>query len=456
MLLLRRKRCWNRLPATSRTTMATTLRATGGSHRCLVSSTNAVAASAAVRTPLSAAERATLRAARKERATQLMQQEQQQQAGTAAAATTGTSSGSSKKASSNLTWSRYVWYLGVAIPTGLIVWGFNDPNSPPAQLAQLLGITNLITEISKPTYDKLLPDWSQIPNVPHDIPVPMTLVLDLENTLVSSTWDRKYGWRHAKRPHVDRFLHELAQYYEIVLYSPSIDGIADPVVTNLDKDGCILHRLYRDATYYHNGVHVKDLKRLNRPLNRMIVIDDDPLEVQFNPENWIPVKPYTDPTDRSDTTLLRLLPFLIEIAREGYDDIPGLLAQYRGMDADQIADEQERRIRNIREMREQRARQGLGGLARGGGHLPPPELVVDEYAPTNMSSTPQLTAKDIAGAAPPTEQETSGFIGWMHRRQKEKEEHQMRKLEKWNEVMLKKQRKRQEEMEKLQQQQKAA
>ena len=385
---------------------------------------------------------------------QQQQQQQQQQAGSAAAAAAAGGTSSSKKASSNLNWSRYVWYLGVAIPTGLIVWGFNDPNSPPAQLAQFMGITKLITEISKPTYDKLLPDWSQIPNVPHDIPVPMTLVLDLENTLVSSTWDRKYGWRHAKRPHVDRFLHELAQYYEIVLYSPSIDGVADPVVTNLDKDGCILHRLYRDATYYHNGVHVKDLKRLNRPLNRMIVIDDDPLEVQFNPENWIPVKPYTDPTDRSDTTLLRLLPFLIEIAREGYDDIPALLAQYRGMDADQIADEQERRIRNIREMREQRARQGLGGLVRGGGHLPSPELVVDEYAPTTtMSSTPQLTAKDIAGAAPPTEQETSGFIGWMHRRQKEKEEHQMRKLEKWNEVMLKKQRKRQEEMEKLQQQQ---
>jgi len=69
-----------------------------------------------------------------------------------------------------------------------------------------------------------------MPNVPHDIPVPHTLVLDLEATLVSSTWDRKYGWRHAKRPGVDRFLMELAQYYEIILYSPSIEGIAGPVV----------------------------------------------------------------------------------------------------------------------------------------------------------------------------------------------------------------------------------
>ena len=66
-----------------------------------------------------------------------------------------------------------------------------------------------------------------MPNVPQDIPVPHTLVLDLEKTLVSSTWDRKYGWRHAKRPGVDKFLLDMAQYYEIVLYSPSIDGVAD-------------------------------------------------------------------------------------------------------------------------------------------------------------------------------------------------------------------------------------
>ena len=111
-----------------------------------------------------------------------------------------------------------------------------------------------------------------MPNVPHDIPIPPTLVLDLENTLVSSTWDRKYGWRHAKRPGVDKFLLDMAQYYEIVLYSASIDAVAEPVVNSLDKQGCIMHRLYRDATYYTNGVHVKDLKRLNRNVKQMVVL----------------------------------------------------------------------------------------------------------------------------------------------------------------------------------------
>jgi len=344
--------------------------------------------------------------------------------------------------------SRWIWYLGLGVPTGLVLWGVSDENSLPARFSRWIGLSGLVQnwtdEFAKPSFDKLLPDWSQLPNVPHDIPVPPTLVLDFENTLVSSTWDRKYGWRHAKRPGVDKFLRELAQYYEIVLYSPSIDGIADPVVTSLDKDGCIMHRLYRDATFYKNGVHVKDLRRLNRSLKRMVVLDDDPLEVQFNPENLIKVKPYTDPTDRTDNTLLRILPFLVEIAREGYSDVPQLLSQYRGMDADQIADEQARRLEELRSRRQQRSQRGLGGLARGGGdNLPEPELppasLSDPYSLAGASPQ-QLTAKDIAGSAPRLEDDAGGgLLGWMHRRQKEKEEHQMRKLEKWNEVMMKKQ-----------------
>lgn len=274
-----------------------------------------------------------------------------------------------------------------------------------------------------------------MPNVPHDIPVPPTLVLDLENTLVSSTWDRKYGWRHAKRPGVDKFLHDMAQYYEIVLYSPSIDGLADPVVTSLDKDGCIMHRLYRDATYYRNGIHVKDLRRLNRNVKRMIVLDDDPAEVCLNPENMIRVKAYTDPTDRTDNTLARIAPFLIELVREGYDDFPAILEQYQGMDADEIADEQEYRIAQFKRDREAISHRGLGGFARGGmiSNLPEPELQPStDYGAYGSRS--QLTAKDLVGAAPPsTSGDEGGFVNWLNTRTQEKEEHRQRKYEKWNE-----------------------
>lgn len=274
-------------------------------------------------------------------------------------------------------------------------------------------------------------------NVPQDIPVPHTLVLDLENTLVSSTWDRRYGWRHAKRPGVDKFLHKLAQYYEIVLYSPSIDAIADPVVTSLDKTGCIMHRLYRESTHYKNGVHVKDLNRLNRNVNRMVVLDDDAEALQFNPDNLIRVKPYEDPSDRTDNTLERITPFLIEIARQGCNDVPSLLRQYRGLDADQIADAYEERIHRFRDNQQRRAQRGLGGLAgRGAQYMPPPEL--SAVREDERGGPPQLTAKDLVGA-PPVPVGGGGMMQFLNQRAQEKEEQNRRKFEKWNEVMMKKQ-----------------
>lgn len=287
-----------------------------------------------------------------------------------------------------------------------------------------------------------------MPNVPHDIPVPHTLVLDLESTLVSSTWDRKYGWRHAKRPGVDKFLLDMAQYYEIVLYSPSLDAVADPVVTSLDRQGCIMHRLYRDATYYSNGVHVKDLSRLNRDVGRIVVLDDDPNEVAFQPGNLIRVKPYTDPNDRTDDTLTRITPFLVEIARENYSDIPTLLAQYEGMDADQIADEQDRRVRYYREARDAETSRGLGGLARRarrGEVTMEPDL--PPVGPARSSGPTQLSSRDIVGAGPPSSSSygaEDGLVGFLNRREEEKAEATRRKFEKWNEVMLKKQKEREE------------
>eukprot|EP00536_Pseudo-nitzschia_multiseries_P016449 jgi/Psemu1/263662/estExt_Genewise1Plus.C_11180008 len=403
--------------------------------------------------PVTAQERIALRAARKERAASFLRKAGAGGEGAAGAGAAGGSGSGAKRG--GFVANKYFWYASFVVPTGILVWGLGDSNSPPARFCELIGLTQYIEgwvdDIAKPSHEKLLPDWSQMPNVPHDIPVPHTLVLDLENTLVSSSWDRKRGWRHAKRPGVDKFLLDMAQYYEIVLYSPSIDGIADPVVNELDKQGCIMHRIYRDGTYYHKGVHVKDLSKLNRNTDRMIVIDDDLAEVQFHPENVVRVKPYTDPNDRTDTTLARITPFLIEIARENHGDIPSLLSQYKGMDADEIADEQDRRIRYYRNAREEEMSRGLGGLAK----MARKSVVVEPELPaaTDPSFRPsqpqqQLSAKDIVGAAPSIgsgssgQSSSSGLIGFLNRREEEKIEAQQRKFEKWNEIMLRKQKER--------------
>lgn len=126
------------------------------------------------RSNVSPAERAKLRAARKERASKIM--EQQQQGGGAAATKDGaaataegaaTAGGAgSTRATTNVALSRYIWYLSVGVPSALLAWGFSDENSPPARLCKAIGLTGLVRsytdEIAKPAHTKLLPDWSQV------------------------------------------------------------------------------------------------------------------------------------------------------------------------------------------------------------------------------------------------------------------------------------------------------
>jgi len=73
---------------------------------------------------------------------------------------------------------------------------------------------------SEPVSDKLLPD--RPPQEQHVL----TLVLDLNETLVYSDWKRERGWRTFKRPGVDAFLEHLGKFYEIVVYSDQLSMVS--------------------------------------------------------------------------------------------------------------------------------------------------------------------------------------------------------------------------------------
>ena len=167
-----RTRCGSSSTSTSPPLVGRVVATTAGRRRFLSTTTTSGGARPLRRT-VGLEERAQLRAARKERATRLLQQQQQQQQHQLQAASEGTATspaGSSAAVASSkppsLAWSRWIWYLGLGIPTGLLVWGFQDEASPPAKFAKFIGLTGLIQgytdQLAKPSYDKLLPDWSQV------------------------------------------------------------------------------------------------------------------------------------------------------------------------------------------------------------------------------------------------------------------------------------------------------
>lgn len=104
---------------------------------------------------------------------------------------------------------------------------------------------------TEPAFQKLLPDMD--PNMR----APYTLVLSLEDLLVSSKWDRNKGWQVAKRPGVDYFLRYLSQYYELVIFTSVSSVNADMVVRKLDPFRIVSWPLFREPTRYQDGEHVK-------------------------------------------------------------------------------------------------------------------------------------------------------------------------------------------------------
>jgi CTD small phosphatase-like protein 2 len=172
-----------------------------------------------------------------------------------------------------------------------------------------------------------------------------TLVLDLDETLVHSTLDGAAG-EHSdfvfpvslgsithmvavrKRPHLHTFLESMARHFEIVVFTASQQIYAEQLLDIVDPNGeYIRHRIYRDSCVVWEGNYLKDLTVLGRDLAHTIIVDNSPQAFGFQLENGVPIKSWYD--DEDDTELLRLLPFLEELAQ--VDDVRPYLGDRFGL-----------------------------------------------------------------------------------------------------------------------------
>lgn len=71
---------------------------------------------------------------------------------------------------------------------------------------------------------------------------------------------------------MDHFLESLSGTYEIVIYTAEQGMTVFPIVEALDPKNIINYKLVRDATLFVDGIHVKDLDKLNRDLKKVIMI----------------------------------------------------------------------------------------------------------------------------------------------------------------------------------------
>lgn len=206
-----------------------------------------------------------------------------------------------------------------------------------------------------------------------------TLVLDLDETLIHSLYQSTAGisqghlvevklpnnqfatlYNLLKRPYCDEFLESVSQWYNLVIFTASVQAYADPMIDWLEKDRkyfqqrfyrqhCTLHTssisstsstssspssasqslsssanvgLENDNMGDNNTVNstlhryqpgtmygfTKDLSKVNSDLSKVFIIDNSPISFLHHENNAIEIETWIN--DPSDTCLLNLIPLL--------------------------------------------------------------------------------------------------------------------------------------------------
>ncbi|MEJ1274829.1 translocase of inner mitochondrial membrane 50 [Cricetulus griseus] len=186
-------------------------------------------------------------------------------------------------------------------------------------LSEWLSCLQMIIE---PTSPCLLPDPLREPYYQP----PYTLVLELTGVLLHPEWSLATGWRFKKRPGIETLFQQLAPLYEIVIFTSETGMTAFPLIDSVDPHGFISYRLFRDATRYMEGHHVKDISCLNRDPARVVVVDCKKEAFRLQPYNGVALRPWDGNSD--DRVLLDLSAFLKTIAVNQVEDVRTVLEHY--------------------------------------------------------------------------------------------------------------------------------
>ena len=129
------------------------------------------------------------------------------------------------------------------------------------------------------------------------------------------------------RPHAREVLKLLSKHFEIIVYTASHKEYADKVIDILDEDrSTVSHRLYRQHCFKtRDGVYVKDLRIINRPLDKTSIVDNATYSYILQLNNGVPIIPFIN--NKQDRQLLHLSSFLMTRILPTTDVRP-VLSQY--------------------------------------------------------------------------------------------------------------------------------
>ena len=173
----------------------------------------------------------------------------------------------------------------------------------------------------------------------HEIKVPyltnktnkkFTLVLDLDETLIcfipNPNEESKGTLKF--RPGLIDFLLAVKEKYEVITFTSATREYADPIENAIEqKNKYFDARLYRHHTIIYENDFVKDIQRIGRPLDKIIIVDNMPQNFRLQKDNGIVIKAFWG-DDVYDNALISLKEILLKIVEE-FNDIRKGLIKYK-------------------------------------------------------------------------------------------------------------------------------
>ena len=170
----------------------------------------------------------------------------------------------------------------------------------------------------------------EVPYLKNKCPKKFSLVLDLDETLISfklEPGDENKGTIRF-RPYLDSFLQKVREKYEIIVFTSGTKDYADPLEDAIEQEENYFDaRLYRHHTVAYGKDIVKDISRIGRPLDKICIVENMPQNFRLQKENGILIKSFYG-EDIYDTALFSLGDILIKIANE-FNDIRKGIAKYK-------------------------------------------------------------------------------------------------------------------------------
>lgn len=101
----------------------------------------------------------------------------------------------------------------------------------------------------------------------------------------------------------------MSNYFELVIFTASLSKYADPLMNQMDPNAYCTMRLFREHCTYMDGIFTKDMSKLGRAPEDVILLDNSPAAYMLQPEQAIPIISWYD--DMEDRQLYDLIPILI-------------------------------------------------------------------------------------------------------------------------------------------------